>query len=188
MTGQQTTEIPMLRIPRSARPVPTSARLRSAQVSIWVYALVIVAVFAGSILIGRDLGWFATTGRGTTALGAAVTGSPAAPGAGAGQGSESGERVAPTAGAVPEDVKGWMTLQQVLDAFPVTRAALYQRFGIPATTPTDTTLSTLKEAGDLSGFDIPTLRTWLSEHAARVGRGNTPWGIMEACPHTRAMR
>ena len=59
-----------------------------------------------------------------------------------------------------------MTVQQVLDAFPVTKAALYQRFGIPADTPTATTLSTLKEAGDLSGFDIPTLRTWLAEQAA----------------------
>ena len=93
-----------------------------------------------------------------------MTGSPRT-GTGAGQGAESGERVAPTAGAVPEDVKGWMTVQQVLDAFPVTKAALYQRFGIPADTPTDTTLSSLKEAGDLSGFDIPTLRTWLGEQA-----------------------
>jgi hypothetical protein len=58
-----------------------------------------------------------------------------------------------------------MTVQQVLDAFPVTKAALYQHFGIPADTPTSTTLSSLKEAGDLSGFDVPTLRTWLSERA-----------------------
>ena len=167
MSGQQTTEIPMLRIPRSAHPVPTTPRLRSAHMPVWAYALVIVAVFAGSIVVARDLGWFATTGRGSTSLGAAeAPASHAAPGTGAGQGSGSEERVAPTAGAAPEDVKGWMTVQQVLDAFPVTRAALYQRFGIPATTPTDTTLSTLKEAGDLSGFDIPALRTWLGEQAA----------------------
>jgi hypothetical protein len=134
-------------------------------VAIWAYALVIVTVFAGSILLGRDLGWFATTGRGTPLLSAAGTGSHTAMGAGSGQGSEPGDRVAPTDGAVPEDVKGWMTIQHVLDAFPVTRGALYQRFGIPADTPTDTTLSTLKEAGSLSDFDVPTLRTWLTEHA-----------------------
>jgi hypothetical protein len=144
--------------------VPTTPRLHSVHLSVWAYALVIVAVFAGSILVGRDLGWFATTGRGTTSLSAAGAGSHAAPGTGAGQGTESGERVAPTAGAVPEDVKGWMTVQQVLDAFPVTKAALYQRFGIPAGTPTSTTLSALKEAGDLSGFDVPTLRTWLTQN------------------------
>jgi hypothetical protein len=165
MTDQQTADIPLLRIPRSAHPVPTTPRLRSAHLSVWAYALLILAVFAGSIVIGRDLGWFTTTGRGTP-LPAASTSSHTAMGAGAGQGSEPGERVAPTAGAVPEDVKGWMTVQQVLDAFPVTRAALYQRFGIPADTPTDTTLSTLKETGDLSGFDIPALRTWLSEQVA----------------------
>ena len=73
MTEQQTTDIPMLRLPRSAHPVPTTPRLRSALVPVWAYALVIVAVFAGSILVGRDLGWFATTGRGTTSLGAAET-------------------------------------------------------------------------------------------------------------------
>jgi hypothetical protein len=166
MTSQQTADIPMLRIPRSAHPVPTTPRLRSAHVATWAYALIIIAVFAGSILVGRDLGWFATTGRGTTALGASATSPHTASGTGAGQGAEPGGRVAPAEGAVPEDVKGWMTVQQVLDAFPVTRAELYQRFGIPAATPTDTTLSSLKEAGDLSGFDIPTLRTWLSEQAA----------------------
>ena len=165
MTEQQTTDIPMLRLPRSAHPVPTTPRLRSALVPVWAYALVIVAVFAGSILVGRDLGWFATTGRGNGSLGVAESSSLAGPGRGTGQGAESGERVAPTAGAVPEDVKGWMTVQQVLDAFPVTKAALYQRFGIPADTPTTTTLSTLKEAGGISGFDIPTLRTWLGEEA-----------------------
>lgn len=158
MTDQQAAERPMLRIPRSARPAPTTPRLRSAPIPIWAYALAIVALFTGSILVARDLGWFATTGRGATSLGASET-----PGSSAGQGSE--ERVAPTAGAVPEDVKGWMTLQQVLDAFPVTKAALYERFGIPAGTATDTTLSSLKEAGDLTGFDIPILRTWLGEQS-----------------------
>jgi hypothetical protein len=163
VTHQQTTDIPMLRIPRSAHPVPTTPRLRSVHVSVWAYALVILGVFAGSILVGRDLGWFATTGRGTTTLSALGAGAHAAPGTSAGQDAESGERVAPTAGAVPEEVKGWMTVQQVLDAFPVTRAALYQRFGIPADTPTSTTLSSLKESGGLSSFDVPTLRTWLTQ-------------------------
>lgn len=167
MTGQHATTTPMLRIPRSAHPVPTTPRLRSTHLPAWAYAMVIIAVFAGSILIGRDLGWFATTGRGTPLLSAAGTSSHSAAAGGSGQGSESGERVAPTTGAEPEDVKGWMTVQNVLDAFPVTQASLYQRFGIPADTPTTTTLSGLKESGELSGFDIPTLRTWLSEQSSR---------------------
>ena len=160
MTDQQITAIPMLRIPRSAHPAPTTPRLRSAKVPSWAYALVIVAVFAGSILLARDLGWFATTGRGASLSAAEAQGSAT------GQGTESGEHVAPAAGAVPDDVKGWMTLQQVLDAFPVSKSALYERFGIPADTSTDTSLSSLKETGALSGFDIPSLRDWLSEQAA----------------------
>ncbi|HEX6888518.1 MAG TPA: hypothetical protein VF143_10480 [Candidatus Nanopelagicales bacterium] len=163
MIDQQANDIPMLRIPRSAHPVPTAPRLRSTALPSWAYILVILAVFTGSILVGRDLGWFATTGRGASSFGA--TG--AAPRTDAGQGADSGERVAPTAGAVPEDVKGWMTVQQVLDAFPVTKAALYEHFAIPADTATDTTLSSLKESGGLSGFDIPTLRAWLSEQSTR---------------------
>ena len=159
MTDQQATAIPMLRIPRSAHPAPTTPRLRSAPMPVWAYALAIVVVFAGSILVARDLGWFATTGRGQTSIGATET-----PGSGSGLGS--GERVAPTAGAVPEDVKGWMTLQQVLDAFPVSKEALYAQFGIPAGMATDTTLSSLKESGELSTFDIPALRAWLGEQAA----------------------
>ncbi len=166
MTDQQTAEIPMLRIPRSAKPQPTTPRLRSAQVPIWAYALVIVTVLAGSIVVARDLGWFSTTGRGTTLLGAAdVPVSHTAPDPGASQNFGSGERVAPAAGADPDDVKGWMSVQQVLDAFPVSKAALYAQFGIPSTTATDTTLSSLKETGDLIGFDIATLRTWLGKQA-----------------------
>ena len=43
MSGQPTTEIPMLRIPRSAHPVPTTPRLRSTHVPLWAYALVILS-------------------------------------------------------------------------------------------------------------------------------------------------
>ena len=161
MTGQQTTQIPMLRIPRNAHPVPTTARLRSARMPVWAYALVIIAVFAGSIVVARDLGWFTTTGRGSTSWGAAeAPGSRAASGTEAGQGSGSEQRVAPTAGAAPDDVKGWMSIQQVLDAFPVTQQALYERFGIAAGTDPGTALKDLAES---SGFDIPELRTWLGE-------------------------
>jgi hypothetical protein len=175
----------------SARPVPTTPRLRSAQVATWAYVVLIVAVFTGSILVGRDLGWFATTGRGTPSLGAVGVDSHVAPATGAGQGIGSREREVPTAGAVPEDVKGWMTVQQVLDAFPVTKAALYERFGIPAGTPTSTTLSALKEAGDLNGFDVPTLRTWLREQAPwtehnwnRLDQSQIPRGVSWSPPCT----
>jgi hypothetical protein len=167
MTAQPGPGVPMLRIPRSADPVTTTPRLRSAHLPVWAYVVVIVSVLAGSIVVARDLGWFATTGRGSSALGAAeVPGSHAEPGTAAGPGSGSQEHAAPTTGAVPDDVKGWMTVRQVLDAFPVSRARLYQRFGIPADTPTDTTLSRLKETGSASGFDVPALRIWLGEQVA----------------------
>ena len=187
-----TRDVPMLRIPRSADPVPTEPRLQSRHVPVWAYLLVVVVVVAGTVVAARSMGWFVTSGRGTVLAGsgpgagrtAAAVPAPAASvapgssaaaaspratpthtgtGPGAGAGTEA--KVAPTAGADPADVKGWMSVQQVLDAFPVTKEALYAKFGIPASTPTDTTLSGLKEVEGVGEFDVPGLRTWLGEQA-----------------------
>ena len=76
----------------------------------------------------------------------------------------SGERVVPAAGADTAEIKGWMSLQQVVDAYPVSQAALYARFAIPADTPLETTLSELKESG-ASSLDVPTLRSWIDDGA-----------------------
>ena len=35
----------------------------------------------------------------------------------------------------PADLKGWMTLQQVIDGLPISQAELYQVGGIPSDTP-----------------------------------------------------
>lgn len=60
-----------------------------------------------------------------------------------------------------------MNLQQVLNAYPVTEAALFARFAIPAGTAT--TLSELKET-DAGSLDVPTLRSWIDE-----GSPGSPW-------------
>jgi len=64
--------------------------------------------------------------------------------------------------ASPADVKGSMTVQQVVDAFsPITAAQIFGELGAPLDTPTSTQLKTLVEKGN--SIDIPTLRTWLQE-------------------------
>jgi hypothetical protein len=68
--------------------------------------------------------------------------------------------------ATPADVKGSMTVQQVVDALPpITAAQILGKLGAPLNTPTSTQLKTLVEKGN--SIDIPTLRTWLQEQGAR---------------------
>ena len=141
MSHQHTAEIPMLRIPRSAQPAPTTPRLRSAHIPVWAYVLVVIAVFSGAS------SWPGTLAGSPRPAGARRSVPLRCPGPTPRPAPSQGKHAAPGAGAAPEDVKGWMTLQQVLDAFPVTKAALYEQFGIPADTGTDTTLSGLKEVG-----------------------------------------
>lgn len=142
-------EQPMLKIPRSAQPVPTEPRHTNRRIPVAALLGVVLVLAAALVLGATRLGWFQTKG-------------------GYASGSETGvsadERVAPSAGAPTADIKGWMTIQQVLDAYPVTKAALFARFAVPADTSTETTLSELKESGT-STLDIPTLRSWIDDGA-----------------------
>jgi hypothetical protein len=71
-----------------------------------------------------------------------------------------GQLVVPT-GRDPSEVRGWMTVQQLVDAYGVSLDEFYTRFGVPAETPASTPLSTLEQVAP--GFSTATLRTWLAE-------------------------
>ena len=148
-----------LRLPASRRPVPTSTRLRTRRVPLLVYAVVLVALPVAVLAGARATGWWVTTGHtvASTALGAdlAVAQPTSGPGAGTGAGEGSTATV-----TNPHDVKGSMTVQQILDAFPqVTAAELLAKFGAPASTPTSTQLKTLAQTGN--GYEVTDLREWL---------------------------
>jgi hypothetical protein len=136
-------EQPMLRIPKGAHPTPTPPSRSSRRVPVVAYVGVLLAIVAILVVGTQTLGWFKTTGQMTTSA---------------------GEKVAPAAGAATTDIKGWMTIQQVLDAYPVSQSAMYAHFAIPVDTPTETTLSELKESGT-SSLDIPALRSWIDDDA-----------------------
>lgn len=143
-----------LRLPTRRAPAPTRARLRTIRLPLaaLVAALLLVptVVVAGSMAAG----WWATTGRPNPA---AADGGPD----GQPQGADKAETDLP---ATPDDVKGWMTAQQVLDAFPpLTAAELFTLFGVPATTATSTPLKDLAERG--TGFDLTDLREWLKQRS-----------------------
>ena len=142
-TPTGTPDQPVLRIPKSAHVTPTSTALVSRRIPVLAYVAVLLAVIGVLVVGSQTMGWFKTTGQ---------------------MASSTGEKVAPVSGAATTDIKGWMSIQEVLDAYPVTKDAMYAHFGIPADTPTTTTLSELKE-GAVGTLDVPTLRSWIDDGA-----------------------
>jgi hypothetical protein len=152
-TPAETPEQPLLRIPRSAHPTPTPTTHGSRPIPVLAYAGALLAVIAVIVVGTQAQGWFGTSGQ----MGAQTS-------TGAGAEAGGGERLVPEAGASTAEIKGWMSLQQVIDAYPVAQAALFTHFAIPAGTSMGTTLSELKEGGT-STLDVPTLRSWIDDGA-----------------------
>lgn len=165
----------MVRLPANRRAVPTSTRLRTGRIPLLAYVVVLLALPV-ALLVGADAtGWLVNSGRfvPSSALGAEELGVAGRDfGGGAGReggeseaGGESGSRGAAAVSVAPgslpaDDVRGSMTMQQVLDAFPqVTAAELGKLFGVPADTPTSTQLKNLGQIGN--GYEVSELREWL---------------------------
>jgi hypothetical protein len=71
--------------------------------------------------------------------------------------STSGRSAVDVANLKPADLKGWMTLQQVIDGLKISQKDLYEIGGIPADTPTDKALKDLEEI-----IEVSTLRDALT--------------------------
>ncbi len=63
----------------------------------------------------------------------------------------------------PDDIKGWMTLQQISDGVGIPLKDVYQRANIPPDTPADTAVKDLE--GILAGFETSALREALTLEA-----------------------
>ena len=74
----------------------------------------------------------------------------------------SGEKVAPT-GTNVDEIKGWMTLNDVSAAYSVPVAEILAAFELPADTPGSVQLKTLES----EAFSVTNLRNWLQ---ARQGQ------------------
>ncbi len=142
-----------LRLPPHRQPVPTRTRTRTLRVGAPLYVAVLLLLPALVVGVAMANGWWATSGRTLSVSDAGAEGTAA------GDGQDTSE--------LPEtaaDVKGWMTVQQVLDAFPaVGRGALLAELAAPADTSTDTALKDLLET---AGIDVPALRDWLDAQGA----------------------
>jgi hypothetical protein len=82
----------------------------------------------------------------------------------AGMWSTSGRTEVSTQQLAPADIKGWMTLQQVIDGTGLAQADLYRIAGIPADVPPTTALKDVE--GIVAGFEISALRDALTAELA----------------------
>ncbi len=139
-----------LTIPAGRHPVPTLTRLHTRRVPVTAYVIALLVTPALVVVGFMSAGLWATTGKSVTSVTAQ---------AGTGSGEGGGNAVPPVA---PVDVKGSMTVQQVIDAFPLISATqILTEFGAPLSTPTSTQLKDLVEGGN--GMDVPAVRTWLEK-------------------------
>jgi hypothetical protein len=71
----------------------------------------------------------------------------------------------------PDEIKGWMTLQQVMDGLKISQGDLYAIGNIPADVPPETALKDLE--GIVPDFEISTLRETLNEKLNGEPTGET---------------
>ena len=149
-----TAPVQELVIPRGRRAVPTRTRLRTRSIPVAIYVAVSILVPTLMVIGFMSAGLWSSPESSATSQGAQA-GNPS--------GEGGGGAAAP---ASPSDVKGSMTVQQVVDAFsPITAAQILGQLGAPLNTPTSTQLKTLVQEG--SSMDIPALRTWLQEQEGK---------------------
>ena len=74
-----------------------------------------------------------------------------------------GEKVVAT-GKDPAEIKGWMTLGEVLTAYNVARPEFDAQFKTPADLPETTALKDIEKA--VPGFSTEAVRAWLKTRAA----------------------
>jgi hypothetical protein len=98
--------------------------------------VIVLVLLLGTIVVAQAAGIWSTSGRTSVDLGQMT----------------------------PADIKGWMTIQQVMDGFSISQSDLYALAGIPADVPPSTVLKDLEPL--IPGFEISTLRDALT---ARLG-------------------
>ena len=120
--------------------IPTNNKWRSWRVNIFVYMLIGLILFFGSCEGAQVAGWWNTSGK------VSVT----------------GETIKAT-GANPAEIRGFMTIQEVLTAYNVTWEEFYKKFNLPKDTELTSPLNTLEKKS--ADFSVTKLRDWLIERA-----------------------
>jgi hypothetical protein len=123
----------------------------------FVFGVLVQTVFLGVILGFQSAGVWSTSGKIT----------------------EDGKQVLPSAGDV-ESIKGWMTLEQITAAYPVTLEEILSQFGLPDGTLPSAALKDLES----EVFSVDDLRPWLQ--STMEPSGSPPVDIPAAPPTPQA--
>ncbi len=116
----------------------------------FVMPLVVIVALLGAAFVAQAAGIWTTSGRDTVHL----------------------------AQLQPADLKGWMTLQQVIDGLPISQNALYALAQIPADVPATTALKDLEEV-----ISVTELRDLLTARAGTaVPAGQRTSSVPTAAP------
>lgn len=110
------------------------------RVNPFVFGVLVLAIFMGPILTAQATGNWSISGKVTT----------------------TGEKITAT-GANPDEIKGWMTLEEVAAAYNLTVEDLAQQFGIPADTDPKKQIKELES----ESFSPENLRAWLKERTGQ---------------------
>ncbi len=101
--------------------------------------IIVIVVLLGTVFAAQAAGFWSTSGRDTTNL----------------------------AQMTPADIKGWMTLQQVMDGLNIAQEELYALASIPASVSPTTALKDLEPL--VPGFEVSTLRDALTARLGSTG-------------------
>jgi hypothetical protein len=108
------------------------------RVNRFLMPIIVIAALLGTTLIAQAAGFWSTSGRDAI----------------------------DQDGMTAADVKGWMTLQQVMDGLKISKEELYAVGGIPLDVPTGTALKDLE--GSVPDFEISALREKLAAPATPI--------------------
>lgn len=123
---------------RRDRVIPTHNTWRSLRVNIYIYMFIGILLFLGTCQTAQSMGWWSTSGKVTS----------------------TGEKITAT-GTDPSEIKGWMTIKEVIEAYKIPWEEFSQQFNIPPDTPLDSPLNTLEKINP--DFSVTKLRDWLTE-------------------------
>ena len=102
----------------------------------FIYGVLVLSVFLGTILGFQAVGFWSVSGKLTA----------------------SGEAVQPSVADI-NSIKGWMTLEQITTTYKVPLTEILEHFDLPSDTPASTPLKELES--DI--FSVIELRAWLSD-------------------------
>jgi hypothetical protein len=128
---------------KARRVIPTNNPFHSLKINNYLFAVLGLVLLLGTCQTAKALDFWSTSGK-VTASGEAVT----------------------LTGSDPNEIKGWVTIKQIMVAYKVSWEEFSLKFNIPTGTNQDTALKDLENV--VPGFSLTAVRAWLQEAKART--------------------